>query len=154
MYEVKIINDDKEIILNAVSTDIKAPRATGTIKQGINVINSFTTTIMHSNPCFFDVIKPRVTRVKVINTITKEVEFSGRVLTENKAMDSNGMHTKVYVCESSLGYLKDSYQKYGEYHNITVQNYLKMLIDEHNKQVEDYKKFKLGKIEEIGRAHV
>ncbi len=37
MYEVKAINESEEIYLNIVSTELDAPRITGTIKQGINV---------------------------------------------------------------------------------------------------------------------
>ena len=48
MYEVKLINDDKETIINAVSTHIDAPRITGTIKLGINTIDSFTFNIYYS----------------------------------------------------------------------------------------------------------
>lgn len=33
MYEVVIINDNKETVINAVSTDKDAPKITGTIKK-------------------------------------------------------------------------------------------------------------------------
>ena len=43
MYEVKIINDGNETIINVLSTDIKAPRLlSGSIKYGINTIDNFT----------------------------------------------------------------------------------------------------------------
>ena len=35
MYEVKLINNDEETVINAVSTDVEAPRITGSIKKGI-----------------------------------------------------------------------------------------------------------------------
>ena len=44
MYQVTILNDKKETVINAVSTDKDAPRVTGNIKQGINSFDSFTFT--------------------------------------------------------------------------------------------------------------
>ena len=43
MYQVTIKNVNEEIIINALSTDIKAPRLlSGSIKHGINTIDNFT----------------------------------------------------------------------------------------------------------------
>ena len=40
MYEVKLINNEEEIIINAVSTNKEAPRITGQCNFGINTIVS------------------------------------------------------------------------------------------------------------------
>ena len=42
MYDVKLINNNVETYINVTSTDQNAPRITGSIKQGINAIDSFT----------------------------------------------------------------------------------------------------------------
>ena len=49
MYDVKLINKNKETYINVTSTDLNAPRITGTIKKGINVIDSFTFDIYPNN---------------------------------------------------------------------------------------------------------
>ena len=48
------------------------------------------------------------------------------------------------VCESELGYLMDSSVTYAEYHDLSVKDYLKKLIDNHNSQVDEEKHFKVG----------
>ena len=145
MYEVKLINDDKETIINAVSTHIDAPRITGTIKLGINTIDSFTFNIYKNNQGY-DLIKSLKTKIEVINTKTNKVEFKGRVLLPRQKMSNLGLFTKTVVCESELGYLMDSTQRYGEYHNVTVREFLEIIIEQHNKQVSEDKQFKVGQV--------
>lgn len=145
MYEVKLINDDKETIINAVSTHIDAPRITGTIKLGINTIDSFTFNIYKNNQGY-DLIKSLKTKIEVINTKTNKIEFKGRVLLPKQKMSNLGLFTKTVVCESELGYLMDSTQRYGEYHNVTVREFLEIIIEQHNKQVSEDKQFKVGQV--------
>lgn len=145
MYEVKLINDDKETIINAVSTHIDAPRITGTIKLGINTIDSFTFNIYKNNQGY-DLIKSLKTKIEVINTKTNKVEFKGRVLLPKQKMSNLGLFTKTVICESELGYLMDSTQRYGEYHNVTVREFLEIIIEQHNKQVSEDKQFKVGQV--------
>ena len=145
MYEVKLINDDKETIINAVSTHVDAPRITGTIKLGINTIDSFTFNIYKNNQGY-DLIKSLKTKIEVINTKTNKVEFKGRVLLPRQKMSDLGLFTKTVVCESELGYLMDSTQRYGEYHNVTVREFLEIIIEQHNKQVSEDKQFKVGQV--------
>ena len=74
MYEVVLINDKKETIINAVSTEKEAPKITGTIKKGINVIDKFTFIILPNNPGF-NLIEPYKTRIRVINSKNQKIEF-------------------------------------------------------------------------------
>ncbi len=149
MYLVEIINGSSIEYINIVSTDINAPRIKGKIKQGINVINSFSFTVLSNNPCFFDVLKLRKTLIKVTNTQNNKIEFYGRILKESRVMESSGLFYKNYVCEDAISFLNDSYQVYEELHNITVKDYLIKLITKHNSQVESYKRIKLGEIDVI-----
>lgn len=142
MYKVLI----EDTVINNISTDINTPRCTGTIKQGINCIDSFQMKLLANNPCFFNDIKHLKTRVKVINSKTNEIEFGGRVLTGGKQMSENGLLSKTYVCESYLAYLQDSSQMHGEYHNVTVRQYLELLINNHNSQVDSFKRFEVGEV--------
>lgn len=145
MYEVKLINGNKETIINAVSTHVDAPRITGTIKLGINTIDSFTFNIYKNNQGY-DLIKSLKTKIEVINTKTNKIEFKGRVLLPKQKMNNLGLFTKTVVCESELGYLMDSTQRYGKYHNVTVREFLEIIIEQHNKQVSEDKQFKVGEV--------
>ena len=49
MYRVTIENNNIETIINEVSTDNYAQRISGTVKQGINSIDSFSFTILPNN---------------------------------------------------------------------------------------------------------
>lgn len=144
MYLVTIINNGVETVINEVSTS-SDNRISGTIKQGINTINSFTFTILPNN-IGYNLINPLSTLVKVLNTKTNKYEFIGRVLSPTHSMDSNGLISKSYVCESELGYLLDTYQSYEEIHNISVRGYLERLIQAHNNNTDASKQFTVGNV--------
>lgn len=148
MYEVKIINDSNETIINAISTSSEAPRITGQCKFGINTIDSFTFNILPNNEGY-NLIKDLKTLVEVNNIKTNKNEFRGRVLIQTPKMNSSGLLTKSITCESELGYLMDSVQEHGEYHDITVRGFLELIIDNHNKQVSEDKHFTVGVVEVI-----
>lgn len=146
MYKVSIVNGDDEIIINEVSTNKHAPRILGTVKLGINTIDSFTFKIFFDNPGY-NKIKPYATIVKVYNTLKNKYEFIGRPITPSKQMESSGVFYKEYICESVKGFMYDSMQKYKEWHNVTPRAYLEYLVEYHNNQVEDdYKKFRVGAV--------
>ena len=147
MYLVTIENNGVETIINEVSTNTDN-RISGTIKQGINCINSFTFTIYPSNQGY-NLINPLSTLVKVLNTKTNKYEFIGRVLSPTHNMSSSGLISKSYICESELAYLLDTYQSYEEVHNITVRGYLEKLIHVHNANTDDSKKFVIGNVNVI-----
>ena len=143
MYDVKLINNNVETYINVTSTDPNAPRITGSIKQGINTIDSFTFDIYPNNPGYTQ-INPFKTRVEVENSLTGRIEFIGRVLIAKPSLASTGELKMSVICESELGYLMDSSVTYAEYHDLSVKDYLKKLIDNHNSQVDEEKHFKVG----------
>ena len=147
MYLVTIINNDVETVINEVSTNTNN-RVSGTIKQGINTINSFTFTIYPNNEGY-NLISPLSTLVKVLNTKTNKYEFIGRVLSPTHSMSSNGLVSKSYICESELAYLLDTYQSYEEIHNDTVRGYLERLIRVHNANTDSNKQFTVGNVNVI-----
>ena len=144
MYLVTIINNGVETVINEVSTNTDN-RISGTIKQGINTINSFTFTILPNN-MGYSLINPLSTIVKVLNTKTNKYEFIGRVLSPTNSMSSDGLISKSYVCESELAYLLDTYQSYEEIHNISIRGYLERLIQTHNNNTDSSKKFVVGNV--------
>lgn len=141
MYTVTIINDGIETIINQPNT---SNRITGTIKLGINTIDSFEFTIYQNNQGY-NLISPYKTLVKVLNDKTFKYEFIGRVLIPSGSMEEDGVTSKSFVCESELGYLNDSMQSYGLYKNISVKDYLKIMIDKHN-SIDSNKAFILGNV--------
>ena len=147
MYLVTIINDNVETVINEVSTNTNN-RVSGTIKQAINTINSFTFTIYPNNRGY-NLINPLTTLVKVLNTKTNKYEFIGRVLSPTHSMSSNGLVSKTFICESELAYLLDTYQSYEEIHNATVKGYLERLIRVHNANTDSNKQFTVGNVNVI-----
>lgn len=146
MYEVILNNEGVETIINAVSVDLSSPKLlNGNIKQGINNIDSFMFNILPNNSGY-NCIGLFKSTVEVINTIGGKTVFRGRVLIAKEKMSEDGKLIKTVVCEGELGYLMDSIQEYGEYHNISVRDFLQLIIDRHNKQVEEDKRFVLGNV--------
>ena len=145
MYEVKIINNKEETIINSVGASQYVPRITGSCKFGINTIDSFTFTIFPNNDGY-NLIYPLKTLVEVKNLNTNNVEFEGRVLLQTPKMDSSGVIYKTVVCESYLGYLNDSVQSYETISGVSAEELFKKIINNHNSQVENSKKFIIGEI--------
>lgn len=147
MYLVTIYdgpNDDKGIVIHSPYID-GVKLSSGTINLTIQGIPDMEFTINHKNPAWGK-IKPLRTLIKVINIKTKKVVFDGRVLMPTEKMSSDGMFSIKYTCESKLAYLNDSNQRHGEYHNISVRDFLQVILDNHNRQVEPHKQFKIGNV--------
>ena len=146
MYQVTIKNENEEVIINSISNDIESPRLiSGSINHGINTIDNFTFKIATNN-IGYNKLNALTTLVEVLNIKNNNLEFKGRVLLPVESMDSNGIFLKNVTCESELGYLMDSSTVYGEYHNISVRDFLKVIIDNHNSQVDEEKKFEIGNV--------
>lgn len=150
MYDVLIKDGDKEMIIHSlVSSD--APKILeGTIKLGINTIDNFTFNIFSNNPGFSH-LKNLKTLIQVYDRVNRDIIFRGRVLLVKDKMDKN--ISKNITCESELGFLMDSTTRYGEYHDISVEQFLSLLLDNHNRQVSSDKEFKLGKVEVTGNLY-
>ncbi|NLS38702.1 endolysin [Fructobacillus tropaeoli] len=82
--------------------------------------------------------------VKVIDTNTGKVALDGRVVKIDGAF--SGSHTQTLQCEDCLAYLHDSTQVYRKVQNTTIRDFLQMIVDEHNRQVEAHKRFQLGRV--------
>jgi hypothetical protein len=137
-------NDDKGIVIHSPYID-GVKLSSGTINLTIQGIPDMEFAVNHKNPAWGK-IKPLRTLIKVINIKTKKVVFDGRVLMPTEKMSSDGMFSIKYTCESKLAYLNDSNQRHGEYHNISVRDFLQVILDNHNRQVEPHKQFKIGNV--------
>lgn len=141
MYIVKIYN-------NGIETEIhgkKAKLKDGSVVKGINTIDSFSFTMLPSNPGF-SLINDYKTIVTVYNSRKKRTEYYGRVLYSTPEMDDSGLITKSVVCESYIGFLCDSKQRYVTERNWTVTELWQHIISVHNEQVEPERNFHLGEV--------
>lgn len=116
----------------------------GSIKQAQNAINEFTFVIPMQNGLYQKLI-PFQSIVQVVNLYDEEVEFEGRVLSVSNKMTSTGFVQEV-VCEDFLSFLHDSTQHFQKLKNTGAEAYLREILNQHNAQVEDYKRIYLGSV--------
>lgn len=141
MYIVKIKNGQIETPIH----DEKQKLRSGKVVKGINTIDSFTFSMLPAN-AGFDLINEFQTLVTVYNTNKKRYDFIGRVLHPESSMSQEGLIEKAITCESVFGYLCDSQQPYVATQNWTVSGLFHYLIENHNSQTEDYKRFEVGNV--------
>ena len=138
MYTIKAFVDGKEYMLHN-------PRVKNLMvgnpyfEVGDNVNGQAEFSVYPTHP-FYKYVKKLTTDV-IFYKDGVEV-FAGRVLYDDEEL--NG--TKKVFVEGELAYLCDSIQRQAVYHNISVVNYLKALLDNHNSQVEKRKQFALGRV--------
>jgi hypothetical protein len=143
MYKVTINNDGKETVIHSpYVNDLKL--AAGVIKKEINKTDSFNIGFYLNNPAYGK-IRPFKTLINVFNLKTGQYDFEGRILGPSKNMDFSGLFDESYECEGELGYLHDSQQKHREFRGSPLE-LLTDILNYHNSQVEDYKKFYVGNV--------
>lgn len=148
MYKVTINNNGHETVIHSPYFNVQKLVA-GQIKQAINIADGFTFTILPNNDGY-NLLRPLTTLITVDNMKTGKREFDGRVLIPTEDMSNDGAFAKSYLCESELGFLNDSKQRHGEYHDITVRDFLQVIIDNHNADIADDeidKTFEVGIVE-------
>lgn len=104
-----------------------------------NTAGSFTFTIYQNNPGY-----KLVSLLTSVVTVKRddEVLFKGRVISAEKDFDK----ALTVECEGELAYLADSIQRPAEYHELTVYAYVAKLVELHNAQVEEDKRFEVGSV--------
>lgn len=145
MYKVTVFNDIEPTVIHDLSVNTDDRLLNATITQEYNVINSFTFDIYPSN-VGFNKLNELTTMIRVDNVKTNKLEFYGRVLSIKKQMDNKGLVFHNVTCESELAFFIDSYTIYKEYSNVSVKAFITDLINNHNSQVDQYKRFKVGNI--------
>ena len=116
----------------------------GSIKQAQNAINEFTFVMPMQNNLYQKLI-PFQSIVQVVNLYDDEIEFEGRVLSISNKMTNTGFVQEV-VCEDFLSFLHDSSQYFKKLKNTGTEAYLREILNQHNAQVEDYKRIYLGSV--------
>lgn len=118
------------------------------IKMEANKAGSVEFTILPRHP-FYDTLSIMKTRIDVYRD--EELIFSSRVLSN----DTDTYKQRKVYCEGALAYLVDSI--FGPSKGTrTAEEHFRLLIDSHNAQVEDTKKFTVGSIEidEKAESHI
>ena len=144
MYQVLIKDGpkgDELEIHSPFSNDLKLDK--GSIKKGINTFDSFNLSFLPNNPAFGK-IKPLTTLIRVFDSQLNKNIFKGRVLIPTDQMESNGGFKCSYTCASDLSYLQDTIQKYAKIQDTTSEQFFKYLIEVHNSQTEEHKRFIVG----------
>ena len=110
----------------------------GEIKQAVNSIHELEFSIPLSHTMYQKMVQFK-SIIEVVNLRDNEVEFVGRVLTMTNEMSINGFVQKV-VCEDFLSYLHDSAQWFQKLPNKGAEDYLKIIFESANVQIEEYKR--------------
>lgn len=104
-----------------------------------NASGTFEFGIAPNNPGY-----AKIQKLTSIITVFRDGEelYCGRPVTEQAGLEG----IKVFKCEGELGILLDSIQRQGEYHNITIKDFLSLLITNHNNMTEPSKHFAVGNV--------
>ena len=131
MYKIKC---DDTIIYDSTLEDFIITK--GQITKELNKSGSFVFTIC-VNHAYYNLVQ----KMKSVITVYKGEEkiFRGRVINEVIDFHKN----KTFTCEGELGYLRDSIIRPFNF-NGTPEALFKQFIEEHNSQVDDFKKFVVG----------
>ena len=139
-FEVYFWNSFREMLADRISVEKKVIHSpysrkgnkilSGTITQAQNAINEFTFTMPMQNSLY-----------------QKLVPFQSiiQVLTISNKMTSTGFVQEV-VCEDFLSFFHDSAQSFRKLQNTGAEAYLREILNQHNSQVEDYKRIHLGTV--------
>lgn len=127
---------DETLIYDSTIEDYKIVK--GSITLEINKSGSFTFAI-YPDHFHYD----RFVKLKTVITVYKsgKIVFRGRILNDVSDYRNN----KVITCEGEMGFLQDSIIRPFSF-NGTPEALFKKFIDEHNAQVDDFKKFKIGSV--------
>lgn len=111
-------------------------------------ISTFEFTFNINNK-YYQKIEPIINFIQIIDVIREQEIFYGRVAKITNTMDTSGSFSQSFLIEDEKAFLYDSVQTYMKPTRMPVRDYLQKIIDIHNKQVEPYKRFKLGNVDVI-----
>lgn len=139
MYQIMC---DKYILHDARVPELKVIQPKCSL--ALNKTGSLTFYIAPNHP-YYDKVKKHTSEITLYQD--NKILFRGRVLNDEIDFDN----IKSVECEGELAYFLDSIQRGKEYHleggsDNVIETYLKSLIDIHNPQVDDRKKFTVGNV--------
>ena len=107
-------------------------------------IDDLSLTVNQANYLFGNV-RPLQTHIEVYQD--NSLLFRGRALDLTREMKDSGQFAQSFVFESIQNYLQDTSQRWAKVQNTTPKQFFQRLIDTHNSQVPDYKKFTVRKVD-------
>jgi hypothetical protein len=127
---------DSTLIYDSTSEDYKIGK--GSITLETNKSGSFTFSIYPDHFYYDNFVK-----LKTVITVYKsdKIVFRGRILNDVTDYWNN----KNITCEGELGFLQDSIIRPFSFTG-TPEDLFKKFVDEHNSQVDDFKKFRVGTV--------
>lgn len=127
---------DNTLIYDSTIDDYKIGK--GSISLEVKKSGSFTFSL-YPDHFYYD----KFVRLKTVITVYKanKIVFRGRILNDVTDFWNN----KVLTCEGELGFLQDSIIRPFGFSG-TPENLFEKIITEHNEQVDEFKRFKIGKI--------
>lgn len=127
---------DNTLIYDSTIEDYKINK--GSISLEINKSGSFTFSI-YPDHFYYD----KFVKLKTVITVYKsdKIVFRGRILND----DSDYQNNKNITCEGEYGFFQDSIIRPFDFTG-TSEDMLKKFVNEHNSQMDAFKRFKVGKV--------
>lgn len=153
MYDVLIKNENvTQYAHRSETAQTNDKLSSAVIQDEINAISSLSFTIHPNNPCYSR-LQPFSSLVEVFDAQKQKSAFKGRILKITPQLDTDGGFYKTVVCESRLAYLRDSIQPYtakrqydGDDTRNGLQEFVDLILANHNAQVTDDKKIYRGDV--------
>ena len=133
MYRVKI---DGKLFYDPRLQDYQLTEAK--LQQEVNKAGTFAMRIYPQHPLY---TLPQKMQSIVIVQQDQAILFRGRVLNENIGFYGD----KLLTCEGQLAFLNDSIVRPYQYKG-SVAGYLELLVNQHNSQVDDARRFTVGNV--------
>lgn len=143
MYKITLVNGREKVLLHHYSNDPDSPKVlTAKGKFGLNSVPSLTLDIPAIHNAF-NLFQEYKSHILVEDEENNEV-FYGRMINPTDSFN-NGI-SRLLIFEGELAYLNDSTIRPREWHDYSVKDFLREILEEHNSQVEEYKKIYLGNV--------
>lgn len=110
----------------------------GKLTQKESEIDDLQLTVNQHN-YLFGRVRPFQTHIEVYQD--NKMIFRGRALDLTRMMKDSGQFVQSFVFEDVQNYLKDTCQRWAKIQNTTPEQFFRKIINTHNSQVPDYKKF-------------
>jgi len=109
------------------------------LSMELNVAGSFEFTMHPSHP-FYDDVNPFTSLIEVFES--EVLLWFGRPV----EITTDFYNQKKVYCEGAFAFFNDSVQRVHEYNSISVHEFFRTVIANHNEQVDSYKQFVVGEI--------
>lgn len=147
-YQVNLFKNESDSVGTLIHASIpQLPKMqitqTATLTQSLNAVDTFEFSLGYENPGY-NLVTPMKSLIKIFQD--GNLIFFGRVIKQKPVMDTSGLMYQTFDANSIEDYLHDSVQIQKKVSNCDLKAYLQAIINQHNSQVENYKKFNVGTV--------